>query len=335
MSGTLLVASPGGHVDELYDFYPRIPEVTEDHLWITSQNPQTLSVLAEEPVAWVPAIGPRERRRAALRMPHALTLVHRYRPDLVVSTGAAMAAPYLVAARALGVDTAYIESATRLDGPSMTGRAMARVPGTMMHHQGFRSEVPGWLPVGSVFDTYLPGPMLDRDVHRMVVSFGTERFPFARAVEMVAAALPEGVDLLLQTGHTPVLTDELPHRQWVPCDELVAAAAEADVVVTHAGVGSVLTALRLGKHPVVIPRLSELGEHVDDHQLQLAEMLAERGLATVAHLGDDLGPLLEAAARRSTVRCVSRPITLGGSKRAPDGSEPTLPATGRRTPTTL
>jgi UDP-N-acetylglucosamine transferase subunit ALG13 len=304
-------------VDELYDFMPRLVGVGEDRLWITSSTPQTTCVLAQEQVVWVPPIGPRERRRAALRVPHALALVSRFRPDLVVSTGAAMAAPYLVAARSMGVPTAYIESATRLDGPSLTGRAMAHVRGTMLHHQGFATEQPGWRAVGSVFDAYVPGPKMDRRVRRVVVILGTEKYPFSRALAMLQDALPPEVELLLQTGHTPAHHLGLPHRQWVPCDELLQAAAEADLVITHAGVGSVLSALRLGKHPIVVPRLAELGEHVDDHQLQLARMLEDRGLATVAARDSDLASLLGPAACGSTVRAVSRTITLG-----PDSARP-------------
>jgi UDP-N-acetylglucosamine transferase subunit ALG13 len=44
--------------------------------------------------------------------------------------------------------------------------------------------------------------------------------------------------------------------------------------VTHAGVGSILLARREGHTPLVVPRLKRLGEHVDDHQVELTEALA-------------------------------------------------------------
>ncbi len=48
---------------------------------------------------------------------------------------------------------------------------------------------------------------------------------------------------------------------------------------------SLLEALSLGHRPIILPRLAEHGEHVDDHQVELAESLFERSLAVDARLG--------------------------------------------------
>ena len=60
--------------------------------------------------------------------------------------------------------------------------------------------------------------------------------------------------------------------------EFRAKAQESDVIVAHAGMGSILTALELGKPIVVMPRRAHLGEHRNDHQW-----------ATANHLGHGLG----------------------------------------------
>ena len=68
------------------------------------------------------------------------------------------------------------------------------------------------------------------------------------------------------------------HVQWerfLSPPEFKAKAREADVIVAHAGMGSILTALELGKPIVVMPRRAHLGEHRNDHQS-----------ATVSHLND-------------------------------------------------
>lgn len=307
----MLVASPGGHVDELFDFVPRLPSVGEDRVWVTAATPQTTRLLAGETTEWVPAVASRQGGRAVITLPRAVALVRRHRPSLVVSTGAAMAVPYLVAARLHGVATHYIESATRLEGPSLTGRLMSRLPGTVLHHQGFRVPVPGWLNVGSVFDAYAAGPTSGTgQIRRVVLILGTERYPFHRALQQVAAALPADVEVLRQTGHTPVTDADGPCRPWVPGDELAGAVAQSDLVITHAGVGSVLSALRAGHHPVVLPRFSSLGEHVDNHQLELARMLADRGLASIATPDDDLASIMMEASRRTTRTDLSRPVHL-------------------------
>lgn len=302
MSSVFLIASPGGHIDELYDLTPRLVDHATRRLWITPRTPQTAQLLTTEPTEWVPPIASRQGGRALAQFPLAMQLLRRHRPSLVISTGAALAVPYLVASRTLGVPTHYIESATRLDGPSVTGRMMEGLRGVRLHHQGFRTPRQGWSHLGSVFDAYRPGPSVARRLRRAVVVVGTERYPFSRALAGVAQALPGSVEVLYQTGHTPPPDSSAAYQQWLPLDELLRSLEQADVVVTHAGVGTVLTALRLGKHPVVIPRLSELGEHVDDHQVQLARMLEAKGLATVAGRDSDLRPLLTDAAQRSIVR---------------------------------
>lgn len=311
MGGTLLVASPGGHIDELVEFLQRIPAAGTDHTWVTARTPQTESLLKGEETIWVPAVASRQGGRALASLPQALRVIHHRKPDLVLSTGAALAAPYLLAARTRRrARIHYLESATRLNGPSMTGRMMATVPGVQLHHQGFRTAHRRWTRVGSVFDGYAPGSVTARPVRRIVVTLGTERYPFTRALDLVADALGPDVTALVQTGHTPVDGRSTACQPWVPFEELTRAVAEADVVVSHAGVGSILSALRAGKHPVVIPRTAALGEHVDDHQLGLAQFLEERGLVTVVGAPEHLGVALAAAAGRSTVRAKATPIEL-------------------------
>jgi UDP-N-acetylglucosamine transferase subunit ALG13 len=132
-----------------------------------------------------------------------------------------------------------------------------------------------------------------------VVSLGTERWPFDRAVSRCREVL-DGLDITWQTGTTRAV-DGHGRRlaQWLPASELHEAFRCADVVVTHAGVGSVLAVLRQGKVPVVLPRRAGRGEMVDDHQVELAAMVTEKGLA-VAVDADDLRAehLLRAAGSR-------------------------------------
>ena len=66
---------------------------------------------------------------------------------------------------------------------------------------------------------------------------------------------------------------------------------EADVVVCHAGVGTVLCTLRAGRTPVVLPRLKALGETVDDHQLEFTSALVDIGAVVRLDVGTSLaGP---------------------------------------------
>ena len=56
----------------------------------------------------------------------------------------------------------------------------------------------------------------------------------------------------------------------------------ASLVVAHAGMGSIITALELGKQIIVMPRRAELGEHRNDHQVASARRFAQQGRIVVA-----------------------------------------------------
>jgi UDP-N-acetylglucosamine transferase subunit ALG13 len=140
----------------------------------------------------------------------------------------------------------------------------------------------------------------------IVVTIGTNEQPFDRLVR-AAAALGGEEPLLVQYGASRV-----PHGrgEWVDFlsfDELAERAAEARVVVCHAGVGSIMLARRCGHRPVVVPRRHHLGEAVDDHQLFLARRLARSGLVTLIEDETELPAAVSAhaavaAASSSTLR---------------------------------
>ncbi|WP_130011475.1 glycosyltransferase [Serinicoccus sediminis] len=308
-SSDLLVASSGGHLDELIELTHQLEPAPVQPVWVTTRTVQTESLLTGQRVEWVSAVGSRQGWKALRSLPRALGLIRRHRPDRVISTGAALAVPYLLAARAVGASVHYIESATRLHGPSLSGRILERVPGVRLHHQGFVEPRRGWRSIGGVFDSFAPGPEREPDRADALLMLGTERFPFDRALALLDAS----PDLLwvAQTGHTPTKSIDPRCRPWLSPDELSALAARSGLIVTHAGVGSILLALRAGHHPVVVPRLHRWGEHADDHQLELAEDLEFRGLVSVLRPDQEPGPVLEAARRRSTVRVRPPALDLG------------------------
>lgn len=138
------------------------------------------------------------------------------------------------------------------------------------------------------------------------VTVGTNEAPFLRLLTALAQLGDLGQELVVQTAGAGV---ELPNArcvEFLPYDEIVSSMREATIVVTHAGVGSVLTALSVGKRPVVVPRLRRFGEAVDDHQVEFARQLGSTGLVRVV---EDLAELRDALEPTEAVE----PITLGPS----------------------
>ena len=121
-------------------------------------------------------------------------------------------------------------------------------------------------------------------------TIGTHHDPFPRAID-AALMLAGDAELVVQHGHTePVAAgDNVRFYQWLRPDEVNVFFRDATVVITHAGVATIVGALRAGHHPIVIPRRKSFGEHVDDHQMQIVKALTRAGLITL--LADESGRL--------------------------------------------
>lgn len=111
------------------------------------------------------------------------------------------------------------------------------------------------------------------------VTIGTSE-PFDRLI----AALPDDAseELVVQCGQSSMRPAGAEVHEYLSYDELVTLVRRARVVVCHAGVGTILTALANGRRPIVVPRLARHGEAVDDHQVALARRLADVGLVLLA-----------------------------------------------------
>jgi UDP-N-acetylglucosamine transferase subunit ALG13 len=127
----------------------------------------------------------------------------------------------------------------------------------------------------------------------ILVLTGQERYPFDRLLAMVDEGVGRGIipgPVLAQTGWSRHAPDHLRAEAFLPAERLGAIIRESDAVITHAGVGSILMILEARKVPIIVPRRSDLKEHVDDHQVELACRLQEIGRARVAQ---DAGELFE------------------------------------------
>jgi CelD/BcsL family acetyltransferase involved in cellulose biosynthesis/UDP-N-acetylglucosamine transferase subunit ALG13 len=139
------------------------------------------------------------------------------------------------------------------------------------------------------------------------VILGTHRQPFARLIDALETLPSEA--LVVQYGHSPAPGAALRAVPFMPFSEVLEEIGAADVVVTHAGVGSILCATRAGHTPVVVPRLKRHGEHVDDHQVELTAALAERGMVLPAWDMEHLAEAVRAVPpRRQPDAEAERPI---------------------------
>jgi len=133
------------------------------------------------------------------------------------------------------------------------------------------------------------------------VSVGTERFPFDRLIRAVdeAATHLDGESLFVQLGHSTYLPQRCQWTRFLPYRAFVEQLQQARIVVCHAGVGLLLLCARAGKVPLVVPRRRGFGEHVDDHQVELATRMAQVGSALFAEEPEEILPLILGYEQRS------------------------------------
>ncbi len=123
------------------------------------------------------------------------------------------------------------------------------------------------------------------------VTVGTEKFAFDRLLGALHSALEQGLikeDVVAQTGHSRVSYPLFRSKGFFAFDEQARLIQEADIVVAHAGEGSLLVSLNSGKVPILFPRRAAFGEHVDDHQWELAGRLEKTGRVLVAYSAEEL-----------------------------------------------
>jgi UDP-N-acetylglucosamine transferase subunit ALG13 len=121
----------------------------------------------------------------------------------------------------------------------------------------------------------------------ILVTVGTNEARFDRIIRAVEPLAAEE-ELFVQHGPSPVRPEGATCVDYLPFDELVERMRTARVVVTHAGVGSVISALSAGQLPIVLPRLRRHGEAVDDHQVPFGRRLHDAGLVELVEDEDRL-----------------------------------------------
>lgn len=294
------VATTGGHLVQLTHLARLLePERHEDGLWITHRTPQSESMMAGRDVRFVPFVHARRVHEVLLGTPRLLAMLRRAGVDRVYSTGAAVSLAALPLAPLVGARPVFVESLARADGPSVAGKVHERLPWVRRFTQYPANAGPRWAHEFSLLDTFALAPPVPTRPRRVLVSVGTARpWGFESLLRRVKDLLPADADVLWQTGATDATGLDLPGTvvEGMSDDEFVVEIGRADVVVSHAGVGTFVRCLEQGKAPVLVPRRASRGEHVDDHQLQIAEVAAQRGLAVVREVDQLSAHDLESAA---------------------------------------
>jgi UDP-N-acetylglucosamine transferase subunit ALG13 len=299
----VLAASTGGHLAQLVRLAPGLG-AADDSLWITFRTAQSESLLQGRNVLYTPYIQPRDGLSVVKAFRQILPRLRAEEFAAAVSTGSALALAALPAARLAGIPSLYVESVSRVAGPSVSGRLLASLKVAEM-----RTQHPGWAGGQwgvhpSVLSAYQqvtksadPSGLADL---RLFVTLGTIRgFDFHSLVDRIMELGLANEHTVWQLGDTKPRRD-LPGQVYreMPSADFERYATEADVVITHAGVGTVLGLMELGIAPIAVVRRRDRNEHVDDHQEQLKPLIGQAGVGFAVEVEELDCDVVLAAARQ-------------------------------------
>lgn len=129
----------------------------------------------------------------------------------------------------------------------------------------------------------------------ILVLLGTQNNSFHRLLEEIQKNIDNGnikEEVVVQKGYTKFESENMTLYTQLPPDELKKLIDKADLIITHGGVGSIITAIEKNKKVIAIPRLKKYKEHVNDHQLDIIKSFSDAGyiigLNSVEQLKDAL-----------------------------------------------
>jgi UDP-N-acetylglucosamine transferase subunit ALG13 len=117
----------------------------------------------------------------------------------------------------------------------------------------------------------------------ILVTVGTDK-PFDRMLKVIDRWVGETgrKDVFAQIGEGGWEPQHIPFVNFMEPAEFKQRFSEATLIIGHAGMGTILSALLHGKPILVVPKLARLGEHRNEHQTATAKRMMELGNVNVA-----------------------------------------------------
>ncbi len=127
----------------------------------------------------------------------------------------------------------------------------------------------------------------------VLVMLGTQNNSFHRLLEEIDRLIENKVineEVIVQKGYTKYESKNMKTIDFISRDELENLEKQASYIITHGGVGSIVSSLEKGKKVIAVPRLHKYSEHVNDHQKEIIKKFNENkniiGIQSVGELED-------------------------------------------------
>ena len=145
------------------------------------------------------------------------------------------------------------------------------------------------------------------------VCVGSRDYQFNRLLEQLDRLVEEGVvtdRIMAQIGQSEYEPKHYEWQRFLDRDAFKQYQSDADLIISHAGTGALIGALKLEKQVIAVPRLAKYGEHIDDHQTQISGVLAEEGYLREVLEMEKLGETVQLAYSDPIVKRYNRPSNI-------------------------
>lgn len=112
------------------------------------------------------------------------------------------------------------------------------------------------------------------------VTLGTQDKSFKRLLDAIEKQIDNGIikdKVIVQAGYTDYISNKMEILKIIPMEDFDNYIKECDLLITHAGVGSIMAGLNNNKKVIATARLKEYNEHTNDHQKQIATEFEKMG----------------------------------------------------------
>ncbi len=130
----------------------------------------------------------------------------------------------------------------------------------------------------------------------ILVTVGSQKFQFNRLLKEIDDLIEKKIiteKVFAQTGASNYCPKNYESKAFITQEEFNKKIDECNLLITHAGTGVIVNALKKEKKVIAIPRLTKYGEHVDDHQIQLIKEFNELNFIEPAYEVGEIEKCLE------------------------------------------
>ncbi|PEI96080.1 glycosyltransferase family 28 [Bacillus pseudomycoides] len=116
------------------------------------------------------------------------------------------------------------------------------------------------------------------------ITVGTQKFQFDRLLKEVDELCAKGIikeEVVAQVGYSTYIPTNFQAHKLLKPEQMETYINKASLLITHGGTSSIFNALKKQKKVIVVPRLSEFHEHVDNHQIEICDVLDKKGYVSV------------------------------------------------------